>query len=272
MQHIISFLINNKYFLLFLFLEIFAVSLTIQSHSYHRSKLINSSNYVTGSIYENFNTFNDYLNLKPQNEQLLEENTKLKNLLSKTEGNTLNIKKSRIDSLSFKNNYQYFSANVINNNYTKTNNRLTLNKGVKDGITPELGVISSKGIIGITTNVSSNYAVVMPIINENSKINVKLLNNNHFGTLTWNGVDYNTCQLEDLPRQTNIKVGDTIITGGKSTIFPEGIMVGTIKDFKISNNNYKTINIALFNDMSAIYHVNIIKNLDKEEIKTLENE
>jgi len=43
----------------------------------------------------------------------------------------------------------------------------------------------------------------MPVINEKSKINVKLLHNKHFGTLTWNGENYNIVQLEDLPRQTN---------------------------------------------------------------------
>ena len=272
MQHIISFLINNKYFLLFLFLEIIAVSLTIQSHSYHRSKFINSSNFITGSLYSNFNSFNNYVNLKSQNEQLLEENTKLKNLLSQNDGSYTSTKSQRIDSLVYNKRYQYLSARIINNNYTKTNNRLTINRGSKDGIKAELGVVSSKGIVGITTNVSSNYAVIMSIINENSQINVKLLNNHHFGTLTWNGKDYNTCQLEDLPRQTNIKVGDTIITGGKSTIFPEGILVGTIKDFEVLNNNYKIVNVQLFNDMSAIYHVNIITNLDKKEIKTIENE
>ena len=272
MQHIISFLINNKYFLLFLFLEIIAVSLTIQSHSYHRSKFINSSNFITGSIYNNFNSFNNYVNLKSQNEQLVEENTKLKNLLSQNNDDFSNLKSNKIDSLVYNKKYHYLSARIINNNYTKSNNRLTINRGENDGVTPELAVVSSRGIIGITTNVSSNYAIVMPVINENSKINVKLLNNNHFGTLTWNGNDFNTCQLEDLPRQTNIKVGDTIITGGKSTIFPEGILVGAIKDFKITNNNYKNVNIALFNDMSAIYHVNIISNSNKKEIKQLENE
>ncbi len=272
MQHIISFLINNKYFLLFLFLEIIAVSLTIQSHSYHRSKFINSSNFITGSIYNNFNSFNNYVNLKSQNEQLLKENTKLKNLLSQNDKLSTSKKPQRIDSLIYNKKYQYLSARIINNNYTKSNNRITINRGKNDDVRPELGVVSSNGIIGITTNVSSNYAVVMPVINENSRINVKLLNNNHFGTLTWNGMDYNTCQLEDLPRQTNIKIGDTIITGGKSTIFPEGILVGRIKDFKTSNNNYEIVNVELFNDMSAIYHVNIITNLDKKEIKTLENE
>ena len=272
MQHIISFLIKNKYFLLFLFLEIIAISLTIQSHSYHRSKFINSSNFISGGVYNSINSFNNYFHLKTYNDQLLEENTRLKNLLSKDHKQQNATALNKLDSLIYNQKYSYIAAKVINNNYTKANNRLTINRGKKDSITPELGVISSKGIIGITTNVSNKYAVVMSVINENTRINAKPLNSHHFGTLTWNGDDYNTLQIEDLPRQTNVKVGDTIITGGKSTIFPEGILVGTIKDFKIDNNKYKIVNVNLFNDMSAIYHINIITNIDKDEIKAIENE
>jgi len=272
MQHIIYFLIKNKYFLLFVFLQIIAISLTVQSHSYHKSKFINSANAFTGSVYNNFISFNNYLNLKTQNKQLLEENTHLKNILSKLNQKGTDKQLNKIDSLIYNQKYSYLKATIIKNEYTKTNNRITINKGSNDGITPELGVISSKGIIGITTNTSSNYAIVMPIINENSRINAKLLNNTHFGTLTWNGENHNIIQFEDLPIQSNIKIGDTIITGGRSTIFPEGILVGTIKDFKIDNNKYTIINVDLFNDMSALYNINIITNFDKDEILNLENE
>jgi len=272
MQHIIYFLIKNKYFLLFLFLELIAISLTIQSHSYHRSKLINSSNVLVGTVYENLNSLENYLYLKKYNEELLEENTKLKNLLSSSNPKNASILFSKIDSLTYRQKYTYLAANIIKNSYSKANNRLTIDRGEKDGITPELGVVSSKGIIGITTNVSSNYAVVMSVINETTRINAKLKNNASYGTISWNGGDYNVVQLEDLPVQANIKVGDTIITGGRSTIFPEGILIGTIKAYEKGSNKYSNIDVRLFNDMSAIYHINVITNMDKQEIKELENE
>jgi len=99
---------------------------------------------------------------------------------------------------------------------------------------------------------------------------VRLKNSNHFGTLVWNGEDYNILQLIDIPRQAHIKEGDTIITGGKSAIFPEGITIGTIKDFNFENNQYQNINIVLFNDMSAIGYVQIVKNLERIEQINLE--
>ena len=270
MQQIISFLYKNKYFILFLLLESLAVFFTIQSHSYHKSKFINSANFVSGGLYNKINNFKEFLLLKEENIRLAEENVQLKNTLNQEDKLVSQISSKKIDTINFNQKYSYISAKVINNNYRKNNNYLTINKGKSSQIKGDLGVINSKGIIGITKSVSNKYATVLSILNVNSRINVKLLKSNHFGSLRWNNQDYNTVQLLDLPIQANLKIGDTIITGGKSTIFPEGIPVGTIKDFKTSNNNYKIINITLFNDMSSIGFVEVITNLDKEEIKNLE--
>jgi len=270
MQQIISFLYKNKYIILFLFLESFAVFFTIQSHSYHKSKFINSANFISGGLYNRINNFKEFLLLKKENLRLAEENVQLKNLLNQTGKFVLQNNSKEIDTVNFKQKYSYISAKVINNNYRKNNNYLTINKGRLNQIKSDLGVINSKGIIGITKSISNKYATVLSILSVNSRINVKLLNSNHFGSLSWNNKHYNTVQLLDLPIQANIKVGDTVITGGKSTIFPEGIPIGTIKDFKTNNNNYEFINITLFNDMSSIGFVEVITNLDKEEIKDLE--
>jgi len=270
MQQIISFIIKYKYFLFFLLLEILALTFTIQSHSFHKSKFVNSANVFTGGIYKKINNFKEYTNLRNHNNQLLDENVRLKNRLSKqfldSSSNSITV----IDSVKYLQKYSYTPAKIINNQYHKKYNYLTINKGIVDGIKPDQGVINSSGIIGITNTTSNNYATVLSILNENSNINVKLLNGLHYGTLIWNGKDYNILQLDDLPIQANIKKGDTIITGGKSTIFPEGIPVGSIIDIFRENNSYKSINIKLFNDMSAIGPVNIITNFDKEEINKLE--
>lgn len=269
MHQIISFFLRYKVFLLFLVLQIIAISLTIQSHSYHRSKFINSSNAITGFIYEKFNIIGNLRNLKKNNHQLAQENTKLKNLLTLKSDTTTAQKIKVLDSLIYQQNYTYIKATITNNVYHKSNNFLNLNRGQKDGVLNDMGVINSKGIVGIVSNTSNSFASVMSILNENSKINARLKKSNHFGTLSWDGKDYKTIQFEDLPRQSNLKVGDTVITDGKSIIFPEGILIGKIKSFKSSNSNYNSVNIELFNDMSAIKHVNIVLNLDKIELQEL---
>jgi len=270
MQQIISFLYKNKLFILFLLLEVLAVIFTIQSHSFHKSKFVNSANFVSGGIYNRINNFKEFLLLKKENERLSEENVYLKNLMNMQDKEMAEIDQIVIDTINYSQKYRYTGAKVINNNYRNNNNYLTINKGSNSGIEPDLGVINSKGIVGITKSVSANYATVLSILNVNSRINAKLLNSDHYGSLTWDNNDYNVVQLLDIPIQAAVYVGDTIVTGGKSTIFPEGIPIGVIKEFKTLNNNYEYINISLFNDMSSIGYVEVIKNFDKLEIKTLE--
>ena len=270
MQQIISFLYKNKLFILFLLLEVLAVIFTIQSHSFHKSKFVNSANFVSGGIYNRINNFKEFLLLKKENERLSEENVYLKNLLNIGEKDVVETDQTVVDTTNYRQKYHYTGAKVINNNYRNNNNYLTINKGSNSGITPDLGVINSKGIVGITKSVSANYATVLSILNVNSRINAKLLNSDHYGSLTWDNHDYNVVQLLDIPIQAAVYVGDTIVTGGKSTIFPEGIPIGVIKEFKTLNNNYEYINVSLFNDMSSIGYIEVIKNFDKLEIKTLE--
>ena len=270
MQLIFKFIEKYKYFLLFLFLESFALFFTIQNHSYHKSKVINSANAITGGVFSKMSSVTDCLHLKKENLRLAEENNKLKNLISLQHLEIDSLEQPRLDTVKYYQKFKYTVAKITNNNYLKRNNFLTINRGVNGGIQPELGVVNSRGVIGITNKVSQHNATVISILNSISKVNVKLENNDHFGTLSWDGRDFRIVQLEDLPRQANIKVGDTIITGGKSTIFPEGILVGTISDFEINNNVFAYINVSLFNDMSSLSYVNVILNLEKDEIKQLE--
>lgn len=269
MQQIIYFFTKFRFFLLFLVLETLAIFFTIQHHSYHKSKFVNSANTITGGFYEKTVAISDFFNLKKENAILNEENTRLKNLLEKKEINYSNDFLV-MDSSKYTEKYEYFAAKIIKNDFTKRNNFLTLNKGNKQGLLTDMGVINGKGIIGVINSASDNFTTVLSILNKNSKINVSLINSDHFGTLIWDGIDYNILQISDIPRQAKLKIGDTIITGGKSVIFPEGIPVGTIKNFKIKNNQYQKINVQLFNDMSAISNVQVIKNLKKEELINLE--
>jgi len=135
-----------------------------------------------------------------------------------------------------------------------------------------MGVINSTGVIGVINGISKNYATVLSILNSHSKINAKLKKSHYFGTLSWNGYSHKTTQLLDMQRQASIAIGDTIVSGGKSILFPENIEIGRIKSFDFTNKNYKNIEIELFTDMSNLGYVYIIKNLDKEEILQLEND
>ena len=271
MQQIIYFFQKFKYFLFFLFLECIALTLTFNNLNFHKSKFVNSANSVTGFFYTTLSNSKEYLSLKSKNQSLQEENTQLKNDLEK---NKLFFSTDILvlDTVKYHQKYTYTEAKIINNNYSKPHNFLTINKGVNEGIVKEMAVINRKGIIGITENVSNNYTRVQSILNKNSNINARLKGNTaYFGTLKWNSIDYNTVQLHDIPRQAPLKIGDTIETGGKSTIFPEGIPIGTVSKINKRNTANSKINVTLFNDMSNLENVYVVKNLHKQEIQLLEN-
>ncbi|HET8753977.1 MAG TPA: rod shape-determining protein MreC [Salinimicrobium sp.] len=270
MQQIVNFLIRNKNNILFFLLFAFSLFLTIQSHSFQKSKFISSANFLTGGIYSWTSDMKLYFNLEEYNQRLLEENKNLKTRLA-TFTDTTQVREFT-DSTSYKEIYKYRIAEVINNNYAKMDNYLTINRGAKAGLKPDMGVITSQGIVGIVESVSPNFATVISILNSNSKINAQLSKTNHFGSLVWDGKDPNVVQLIDVPKLAPVKKGDTIITGGRSLIFPKGIPIGKIKDFSLDiSESYYTIDVRLFNDMTNIGYVYIIENTSKEEISELQN-
>jgi len=268
MQQIFNFIYKNSNRLLFLLLLGISLFLSIQSHSYHRSKIISSANFLSGGVYERINNVSEYLNLRTQNDALAQENARLRSLLFMAKDTTFITK---LDSLKGVNPNEIIVSKVIHNTFNTHENYLTINSGSLQGVKPDMGVINSMGIVGIIDNTSKNYATVISILNVKSQINAKLKKSDHFGSLTWNGKSTGYVQLTDVPRLASIRKGDTIVTGGQSVIFPENINIGTIDRIYINNqNNYYTLDVKLFNDMTNLGHVYILKSKNRDEIINLE--
>lgn len=268
MQQILNYIVKNSIFLLFLLLLGISLSLTIQSHSYHRSRTISSANAVSGYVYQQINNVEEYLSLKEQNEKLATENAALKNLLYNAEDSLSAAKNPPPAAIG---NYKVINSRVIRNSYSVHENYLTINSGRNDGVNVDMGVVSSLGVVGIVENTSKNYATVISILNMKFKLDAKIKHNNHFGYLKWNGENTGFAQLVDVPRLASVKKGDTIVTGGLTATFPENIPIGTIdKIYVDKKTNYYTLNVRLFNDMTSLGHVYIIENKDRQEITELE--
>ncbi|MFB9078512.1 rod shape-determining protein MreC [Flavobacterium procerum] len=269
MQQIFNFIIRNSNRLLFLLLLGISLGLTIQSHSFHRSRVINSANFLSGGVYEKINRVNEYLNLRAENDELVLENARLKSLLFNKEDTS---KMPLPDTIKGVKPADIIVSKVIHNSYNSHENFITLNSGRNEGVKQDMGVINSLGIVGVVDNTSANYSTVVSILNMKSQINAKIKKSNHFGSLTWNGKNTGFVQLEDVPRLASIRKGDTIVTGGQSVIFPEGINIGTVdKIFIKTGTSYYVINVKLFNDMTNLGHVYIIKSEGREELINLEN-
>lgn len=229
-----------------------------------------SANAVTGYVYEQINSVEEYLSLKGQNEALASENAQLKKLLFNTQ-DTAN--RPPIDIPDAMGNYKVIQSKVIKNSYNVHENYLTINSGRNQGVKEDMGVVSSLGVVGIVEKTSPGYSTVISILNLKFRLDAKIKKNNHFGTLTWNGKNTGFAQLIDVPRLATVKKGDTIVTGAESRIFPENIPIGTIDKVYIDKKtNYYTLDIRLFNDMTSLGHVYIIENKDRDEIIKLEEE
>ena len=288
MQQIIDFIIRKKDGVVYLILLIFSLTLVFNSNYFHKSKVLIFSNSIANYSTENFNYLNEYFELKKINSSLLEENLVLKNQLEKINKNI------SLDSLT-NINFSYKNAKVISNNLSSFKNRLVINKGIKDGLKTEMGVISSDGIVGIIDNTTKRYSSIMSILNIEMKINAKVKRTEHFGTLEWDGFDTRHLTLNDISETAKIKVGDSIITGGMSLIFPEGINIGTVSKIISQNEthsntkaraikiiarddsiidldireNYLKIEVKLHNDMSNLNNVYIIESFNKKEFQKL---
>lgn len=268
MQQIFNFLFKNSNRLLFLLLLCVSLLLTIQSHSYHKSRIISSANFLTGGVYEKINNITEYLNLKTENDALALENARLKSILFNRKDTTIIKKPENLIGVAPE---DIVVSKVIHNSFNTHENFLTLNSGSNEGVKSDMGVINSLGIVGIIDRTSPKYSTVVSILNTKSQINAKIKKSNHFGSLIWNGKSTGFVQLIDVPRLAAIRKGDTIVTGGQSVIFPENINIGTIyKYYYQEETNYYVIDVKLFNDMTNLGHVYIIKSKDRDEVNNLE--
>ena len=285
MQQFIDFIIRKKNVLVYFLLLSFSLSLIFKTNFFQNSKIIVFSNSTANYFNEVFNNLNGYFNLKRVNSELANENLFLKNQLE----NLINKKQlDSLDNVIFK----YQNAKVISNSLSSFKNYLIIDKGLKHGLENEMGIISSKGIVGIINYTTKNYSSVMSVLNIDTKINAKVKRTSHFGTLEWDGLSGENLFLNDIPETAEIKVGDSIITGGMSLIFPEGINIGvvseiikqkkhndTIANFVINNQvkiakiqfkeNYLNIVVKLHTDMNNLNIVYVIESLNKEEFKNI---
>ncbi len=269
MKTLFAFLWKHYFFLLFLILEIISFIFIINHSYYQRATIISSANGITGYVYNTANSITGYFGLKKTNEELSEENARLRSLESVVLLTTDTIQHDRADSIH-KQLYHYFSAKVISNSTSKRNNYLLLNKGLSQGVGKDMGVITSKGVVGIVKDVSLNFSSVLSVLHKQTRVSAKLKKNNQLGTLLWQGTNYRVGTLKDIPAHIQLNVGDTVITSGFSHIFPEGIPIGSINEYYIEGgDNFYTIKLDFFVDFNNLSYVMVVDNLMKKEQKSL---
>jgi len=272
MRSLILFLWKRRFFLLFLILEIISILLIVSNNSYQRSKFISASNGFTGNILSLYDNATSYLNLKTTNELLAKENAKLRSKLKNSSLKHDTLHQEIKDSV-YKQHYKYFEAKIISNSFQKRNNYLILSKGKTQGVYPEMGVVTQNGVLGVVNSVSENFSSVISILHSKSAIDAKLLRTGYTGTITWNGKNYRIGQLENIPSHVNVNQGDTVVTSGYSSLYPEGIMVGMVsKVVKKKGEGFYHIDIQFSVDYNKVEYAYLVFNILKEEEKKIKEE
>jgi rod shape-determining protein MreC len=269
MRNLLVFLTRNYFFLLFVALEFFAVSLLVRYNYFHRAGAVSTANAVTGSMLEARDNMTEYFSLKTENQRLARENALLR---SQQKGAFMDYT-THVDSVNdtiFKQQYQYVEAKVVDNSVNRRNNYITLNRGSAQGIQPDMGVISPDGIVGIVKDVSANFCTVMSLLHKDMHVSAKLKKDGTYGQLDWSPPDYTTAILHDLPSHAKMKKGDTLVSSGLGDAFPEGIPVGIVQAFKIkSGDNFFTVDAKLTTDFKKLKYVYVVRNLMKYEQQEL---
>ncbi|MGQ1890117.1 rod shape-determining protein MreC [Thermophagus sp. OGC60D27] len=272
MRNFFRFIIRNHFLLLFLVLEIISFSFIFNHNGYHRSVYLSSCNSISGFFYERFSSVTQYFQLKKINEELALENAELKNRLERTARISTPATRFSIDSIGDQK-YNYTSAKVINNSVNNHFNYLTLNKGKKDGLKPDMGVISSRGLVGVVLNASDNYATVISLLNTRLHISARIRETGFFGSLNWQGLNYRYAMLSGIPAHASPSVGDAVVTSGFSAIFPEDILIGTIDEISIDQGeSFYNIRVLLSVDFKQLQYVHVVEKTDVKEQRELEKQ
>lgn len=276
MRNLLNYILRNSAWFLAVLLIALSIYMVVEHNSYQRSVYLSSANKISSQLYGVSNNVTSFFSLKRDNNDLLQRTAELEatvQLLKKhivlLTADTSTIDAFTLDSIA-PTQFEFIPADVVNISISKINNYITVDKGSLNGVRPDMGVISTAGVVGVVRNVSKHSAVIIPIINPKFRLGAKLKNSDNFGSIAWDGRNADEAQLREVPKHEVFAVSDTVVTGF-SRIFPEGIIVGYTKEVGISpDDNFNTFNINLATNFHTLQHVLIIDDKYHRERTALE--
>ncbi|MCD6331730.1 MAG: rod shape-determining protein MreC [Bacteroidales bacterium] len=270
MRNLLRFIIRFNFQILFMLLEIIVLILLTRVNPIPRSKVFSMIEETNSFIADQYHRLSDFMGLVTKNRELILENSRLRDRLTVLQSDWADQKMMKeTDTVQ----YRYLPAGVVNQSVNKPYNYLTLNRGAKDGIQPDMAVIGPDGIVGMVRNVSPHYCTVLSLLNPEFRTSARLTGTGFFGTIQWDHLNYREVLLLEIPAHAPVQIGDTVTTSGYSTIFPPGEMIGVVSEFHtISGGVFYQIRVKLSQDFKKIKWVYIIKNRFKAEQNELEQQ
>ena len=264
MRNLLDFLYRYRTFGLFIVLEVFCAWLIVKYNNRHNASFLNSSNALAANVSQFSQNTENYFSLKEVNQQLLNENERLRNLL-------VNKPFKYVSSDTTNERYQAIKARVINNTYNRSMNFLTLDIGNENGIEPGMGVISGTGIIGQVKSVSAHFSTVISLLHRNLMVSSFIDRTNTICTVQWDGTSPIKANVKYIPKHIDVQIGDSVVTSDYNAVFPRGIMIGKISrvDAKAEDVYYEA-EIDLSTDFTSLNYAYVIKDELKQEKDSIE--
>ncbi|MCR5680363.1 MAG: rod shape-determining protein MreC [Prevotella sp.] len=263
MQNIWLFFTRYYHWMMLFALELISIALLFRFNSYQGSVWVSSANAVAGKVYEWQASIEQFFSLTERSEQLSRRNVELEHQLWQMRQL---LAEQGIDSVyadstikSTLSRLTVIPAKVVSSTLNRPDNLITIDRGRRDGVAPDMGVACGTGLVGVVYLVGDYYSVVLPVLNVRSRISCAIRDKGYFGYLLWDGKSANEAYMEDIPRHAQFEKGEWIETSGYSSIFPPGITAGQITG--ISNSvdglSYR-LKIRLSTDFARLRDVYVI--------------
>jgi len=286
--------------IIFIILEGLAIFLISKNSIIQKYKIMQEIRLVQNLTWKNQYKLKSYFSLSKTNQQLADENARLRSFLSDYQQNISQSKiiRGNVNAVSNTSNnaasnaysdtssntinkqingnekpfFKYISAEIIQNTCNRSHNRIIINKGSLDGIKEDMGVITDRGIIGIVRQVSKHFSLIYSFLDIDESVSAIIKKTNTFGPLVWTGTNTKYAIMSEIPIHTEFSVGDTIVSSGYSTIYPANIPLGTIESSEVKDGTQYNLKIKLFENYSSLKFVYVTECRDKEEILSLMKE
>jgi len=270
MERLFNFVYAYRAFFTFLLLEFLCAWLIIANNQYQSTKYFNTSNSLIARINATSQGIREYFALTDINKTLAQDNAALRNRLEEQDQLLTLYKLNQKDSALMRR-FEYVNAKVINNSTKFYKNFITIDRGTDAGLQPGMAVINSLGVVGKVKSVSTHYAVLISLLNIDEQVSSVIKRSGHFGTVQYEGTDPSSISLKYIPRHVKLQVGDSIVTSGYNAIFPPGIFIGKIKEFRLPEEApFYEIKVEIGQDFGKLSFIEVIKSRLKMERDSLE--
>lgn len=271
MWKLANLIVQHGSVVLFIILQSLCLFWVVKYNQTQQKIYLHSYQLMVGGVQARYQNLVSYFNLRQRYDSLAVEHARLISH-SLNQSQKSGLTEDTIFSISTNPIiYKLISAKVINNSTDKRNNMITLDKGGRDSIVPGMGVITPKGMVGIVTDTSAHFSLVISLLHGNTNISAKLKRDRFFGSLVWKGKDPSIMNLEAIQKYAKVQRGDTVVTSGYSIVFPENLLIGFVDDYKVEEGSFTyKINVALSQSLTNLEQVYVISNNNKGEKEALE--